>query len=66
MTAMQWAALVLFGVIALAVVGILWALDLAEDRRAAGCYRSTWKQRRQWRKERREAGLRLPRAEVRQ
>lgn len=40
----------------LAVVAVIYALDLATARQKCGGYRSTWRQRRAWRKERREAG----------
>lgn len=66
MSAMHYVVLVLLALLAVSFVCVLWALDVADDRRAAGGYRSTWKQRRQWRKERRQAGLRLPRVEARQ
>ena len=58
MTAMNYVALILLALLSCAIVGILWALDLAEDRREQGAYRPTWKQRHAWRAERRRAGWR--------
>lgn len=48
MTAMHYVVLVLLALLAVAFVCVIWALDVAEDRRAAGGYRSTWRQRRAW------------------
>jgi hypothetical protein len=57
-TPLYYVVLVLLLVLACAFVCVIWALDAADDRRAAGAYRSTWSQRRAWAKERREAGFR--------
>lgn len=58
MSAMNYIALALLAALACSVVGILWALDLSDDRRSQGAYRATWRQRRGWAAERRRAGWR--------
>jgi hypothetical protein len=50
------AIFILLVLLALSFVCVIWALDVAEDRRDQGAYRASAKQRRAWARERREAG----------
>ncbi len=58
MTPLHYVVLALLALLAVAFVCVLWALDVAEDRRAQGCYTASRKQRRMWAAERRKAGFR--------
>ena len=58
MTTMHYIVLALLLVLACSFICVLWALDVAEDRREQGCYTASRKQRRAWARERRAAGYR--------